>query len=90
MPNIILHGDPTTGHGGFPSTKANATSSVTINGKAIVLNGDAYDSHSNVVTHVSPTIIASSGITINGKKVALHGDKLSCGDTATATSSVSA
>ena len=90
MPNIILHGDLTTGQNGFPSTKANATSAVTINGKAIVIHGDTYNSHSNVTTHVNPTIIASSGITINGKKVALHGDKLSCGDTATATSSVSA
>lgn len=87
MPNIVLDGDMSTGHAGFPPVPAHATSTVSLNGKNIVLHGDPYDSHTNTITHVNPTAVGTSSITINGKKIILAGDSLSCGDTTTSSSS---
>lgn len=90
MSNIVLNGDPSTGHGGWPAVPVNASSSVTVNGVAVALDGDPYDSHTNPVgvTH-GPHGTATCGVTINGKKVLLHGDPIDCGDSTTATSAVS-
>ncbi len=87
--NIVLNGDSSTGHETFPPTTVIASSSVTINGVTVVLDGDSCEPHTNSVgvTH-TPTIIASSAVTINGKKVALDGDALSCGDAIIASSAV--
>jgi len=88
MPNIVLNGDLSTGHSGYPPTPASASSSVTINGTTIVLDGDAYEQHCKDGCHV-PLAIGTSSITINKKKIILAGDSLSCGDTATSSSTVS-
>jgi uncharacterized Zn-binding protein involved in type VI secretion len=85
--SIVLNGDMSTGHDGFPPTKAVASSSVTINGISIVVEGDSYEQHCKGGCHV-PVAIGSSNITINGKKIIVDGDSLSCGDTATASSSI--
>lgn len=86
---IILDGDPSVGRQQgdtyCPPVKAIASSNVTLNGVKIVLDGDPYTSHCNVVEHV----IGSGSITINGKKIALDGDLMDKGDTATGTAPVS-
>jgi uncharacterized Zn-binding protein involved in type VI secretion len=87
MAKIVLNGDMSSGHAGFPPTASIASSSVTINGKTIVVEGDSYNQHCNVSCHV-PVAIGNSGITINGKKIILAGASLTCGDTATASSNV--
>jgi len=91
MANIVLNNDLSNGHGGFPATKAQASSSVTINGIAIVLEGDPYEAHSDATSTHTPVAIGNSSITINGTKIVLSGASLGvgCGDTATASSSVS-
>jgi uncharacterized Zn-binding protein involved in type VI secretion len=90
MANVVLNGDMSKGHNGWNAVPIHASSSVTINGVPIALDGDSYDTHTNSsgVTHY-PKGIASGVATINGKKIMLAGDSLSCGDIATASSSVS-
>jgi len=90
MPNIVLNNDKSKGHGSWAAVPVIASSTVTVNGVTIALDGDSYEPHTNSsgVTHY-PKAIASSSVTVNGKKILLDGDPLSCGDTATASSSVS-
>lgn len=88
MPNIVLDGDMSTGHSGYPATPAIASSGVSINGINVVVDGDSYAQHCKDSCH-TPKAIGSSSVTINEKKIVLAGDSLSCGDTATSSSSVS-
>lgn len=88
MVNIVLNGDMSQGHDGFPPTAAIASSSVTINGIPIVVEGDSYTQHCNAGCHI-PVAVGSCNVTINGKKIILHGDPLTCGGFTTASSSVS-
>lgn len=89
MANIVLDGDMSTGHSGFPAVPVHASSNVTINGKKIVLDGDAYSSHSKDGSTHTDHAVGNSGITINGKKIVLAGSITDHGDTSTASSSVS-
>ena len=84
---IVLDGDMSQGHNGYPPVPIHASSNVTINGKKIALNGDSYSQHCKDSCHV-PIIIGTSSVTINGIALALEGDSTNCGDHATSSSSV--
>lgn len=86
--NVVLNGDVTTGVSpNCPNVPVQSISSSTVsfNGKNIVLDGDLYTSHCGY----QASIIASSNITVNGKKIALAGDKLTDNDVATSSSTMS-
>jgi uncharacterized Zn-binding protein involved in type VI secretion len=90
MPNIVLHGDLSTGHSGFTPIPVTASSNVTINGKKIALVGDTYGMHSKSGSSWHWQIAATSrttGPTIGGVLILLEDDVNSCGDVATASSS---
>jgi uncharacterized Zn-binding protein involved in type VI secretion len=91
MANIVIDGNMSTGHGSWPAVPIHASSSVTLNGTKLALSGDKYSSHTNSsgVTHTMPPIAGTSSVTINGLKIILGGDPISCGDTATSSSSLS-
>jgi uncharacterized Zn-binding protein involved in type VI secretion len=91
MANIVLDNDMSTGHGTWPAVPIHASSSVTLNGKKLALSGDKYSSHTNSasVTHTMPPITGTSSVTVNTFKIILSGDPISCGDTATSSSTVS-
>lgn len=80
MAKIVVDGDITSGHSGFPAVPIHASTNVTLNGIKVAVHGDACDQHCNVSCHV-PHGIASCGVTINGIKVLLDGDATDCGDT---------
>lgn len=84
MPAIATHMAKTSGHDDYPPTNVIASSStVFINGKSVVLEGDKIIPHTNPSpeTHNGVVIASTAKIFIEGKKVAMIGDSISCGDT---------
>ena len=64
-------------------------STVTANGKAVVVNGDAVTGH-GPSPHSAPTMIAgSNSVTVGGKAVCNAGDSATCGHTASGSGNVS-
>lgn len=63
-------------------------SSVTANGKAVVVDGDDVTPH-GISPHDAPTITAgSNSVTIGGKAVCNKGDSATCGHTASGSDNV--
>ena len=84
MSSIALDGAGTTGHGQFPpSTLSSTATTVIINGKPPLLNGDPMATHCDPSPscHGSIAIASTQKIFINGKAVIQVGDSTSCGDT---------
>lgn len=90
MAGIATHMAKTSGHDDYPPTNVIASSTtVFVNGKTVVLEGDKIIPHTNPSpeTHDGVVIASTSKVFIQGKKVAMIGDKISCGDTIAQSSS---
>lgn len=84
MSSIALDGAGTTGHGQFPPSSLQSTAStVFINGKLPLLNGDPMAVHCDPSPscHGSVAIASTAKIFVNGKPVVQIGDSTACGDT---------
>lgn len=62
-------------------------SSVFFNGKQVIVDGDAIQSH-GIGPHVAATIIGTSTVKIGGKSIVKTGDTATCGDVASGSSTV--
>lgn len=83
MAAVTLVGDYCTGHGCFaPRPSISGSSTVTINGKAVVRIGDDYATHCcGRSCHGGKLSSASGSVFIEGKAVGRVGDEISCGST---------
>lgn len=86
MAGIAIDVAITTGHETWPPTQVHGTSStVKVNGKSVILNGDPIVPHTQVVepyqTHGGNVIASSKTVFIEGRAVARIGDPITCGDT---------
>ncbi len=85
MNRLTCVGKLTTGHGSFPPMAAiSGESNVTVNGAAVVVEGDEYANHGHGTPPPNPFVVPGSGnpnIQINGVPAAYVGLVLSCGDT---------
>lgn len=87
MPAVSFDKAITSGHAGpFPPTVVNATAStVFINGKPILREGDPITPHTRLVkpydTHGGSVSVGSGTVFAEGKPVARIGDPIGCGDT---------
>lgn len=80
MPLISRQGDLTSGHSCFPPTPpANWSSTVTVNGKGVILKGCSIVPHCCPGCH-SGTYNGDHSVSIEGRSVQCQGDPVTCGD----------
>lgn len=81
MAGVTIKGDSCTGHGSFPPrNNIQASENVIVNGKGVVREGDAWDSHCNPTPscHGGSVVVGSSTVKVNGKGAVRIGDSLDC------------
>ncbi len=77
-----LEGDLCTGHDDFPPRPGKASNSgVYVNGKAVHVQGDKWNTHCNSRPRCHDGIVVggSQSVLVNGKPLARVGDPISCG-----------
>lgn len=85
MNQLTTVGKATTGHFPYPPTVAiSGEATVTVNGAAVVVEGDEYANHGHGTPPPNPFVTPGTGnpnIQVNGIPIAYVGLVISCGDT---------
>lgn len=85
MPGIATKNSVCSGHDGFASRPpAEAVDFFTVNGVAVLVDGNAYPSHTDgTSSHPGNAVSTRPWFTVGGKAVVCEGDPVSCGSTVT-------
>ncbi|WP_165699656.1 PAAR domain-containing protein [Chimaeribacter californicus] len=85
MVNIATKNSMCSGHDGFTARPpAEAVPFFTVNGIAVLVDGNAYPAHSDGnSSHPGNALSTRPWFTVNGQAVVCEGDPVSCGSTVT-------